>query len=193
MGGSAGAHLAMLAAYTPAHPDLRTPDVGDLDVSVRGVVSCYGVSDLAAFHYRQIALLGPPSEPRFSLPCLDAWLRERRIISTGSHGIRAQEMVSGAMRGLPEEMPEQYALYSPLAHAGAHCPPTLLLLGENDAGVLAREQGAPLAGKLRAAGAPVVYAVVPGANHGFDLYLTKWNPAFQSALYDIERFLALLL
>jgi acetyl esterase/lipase len=47
-GGSAGAHLALLAGYTPQHPELTPEDVKGADVSVCGILSNYGPTDLAA-------------------------------------------------------------------------------------------------------------------------------------------------
>ena len=47
-GGSAGGHISLLAAYAPDHLDLTPVDVKGEDLSVRGVISEYGPSDLAA-------------------------------------------------------------------------------------------------------------------------------------------------
>ena len=49
-GGSAGGHLALLAAYAPHHPLLTPPDVQGCDLSVRAVVSYYGPTDLRAVY-----------------------------------------------------------------------------------------------------------------------------------------------
>jgi len=45
MGGSAGAHLALLTAYTPHHPEFQAEDI-EGDTTVRAVVSYYGPTDL---------------------------------------------------------------------------------------------------------------------------------------------------
>lgn len=47
-GGSAGCHLAMLAAYTPTLEEFTPIDLKYEDLSVRGVISLYGPSDLHA-------------------------------------------------------------------------------------------------------------------------------------------------
>jgi len=47
-GGSAGGHLALLAAYTPHLPALTPDDLRDADASVRAVVSFYGAVDMRA-------------------------------------------------------------------------------------------------------------------------------------------------
>jgi len=48
IGSSAGAHLCLLAGYTPQQPELTPEDLIGTDLSVCGVVSYYGPSDLMA-------------------------------------------------------------------------------------------------------------------------------------------------
>jgi acetyl esterase/lipase len=45
---------------------------------------------------------------------------------------------------------------------------------------------------LRAAGVPAVFVELAEADHAFDLFLMEYAPAFQAAVYDVERFLAWL-
>jgi acetyl esterase/lipase len=47
--------------------------------------------------------------------------------------------------------------------------------------------------KLVESGVPAINVVFPWTQHAFDLILPQINPAAQSALYDVDRFLALLL
>ena len=47
--------------------------------------------------------------------------------------------------------------------------------------------------KLVESGVPAINVVFPWTDHMFDLILPQVNPAAQSALYDVDRFLALLL
>ena len=49
-GGSAGGHLALLAGYAPQHPDLTPDDLKSTNLSVCGVISYYGPTDLLAFY-----------------------------------------------------------------------------------------------------------------------------------------------
>ena len=49
-GGSAGGYLALLAAYTPREGALTPDDVGETDLSVGAVISCYGPTDLRAYY-----------------------------------------------------------------------------------------------------------------------------------------------
>jgi acetyl esterase/lipase len=53
IGGSAGAHLCLLAAYTAGHPNLTPLELEEVDLSVHAVVSYYGIVDLTAT-YRDI-------------------------------------------------------------------------------------------------------------------------------------------
>jgi len=57
-GGSAGGHLALLAAYAPDHPELTPDDVKDADLSVSAVVSYYGPVDMRAYYDHAGATLG---------------------------------------------------------------------------------------------------------------------------------------
>ena len=45
---------------------------------------------------------------------------------------------------------------------------------------------------LVAAGVPAACVLLPETSHGFDLILPRVSPAAQAALYDLERFLALM-
>jgi len=47
--------------------------------------------------------------------------------------------------------------------------------------------------KLVESGVPAINVVFPWTNHAFDLILPQIKPAAQPALYDVDRFLALLL
>src|SRR5688572_11013018 len=50
-GGSAGAHLALLAAYTANNPEFTPKELAGKDISVCSVISLYGTSDLQAHYY----------------------------------------------------------------------------------------------------------------------------------------------
>lgn len=151
MGDAAGAHLALLAAYTPGRPLLGRPllgpeDTGGGDTAVRGVISCYGVSD---------------------------------VISAAEYVAR-----------LPIE-PELYTLASPILHVGHHCPATLLINGTHDV-CLDNSQHRQLQAVLYRYQIPCVHVELDGADHDFYRIVPRWSPSAQAALYDIERFLALL-
>jgi acetyl esterase/lipase len=94
--------------------------------------------------------------------------------------------------GHPQEVPDMYQLASPPTHVHPGCPPTLLFHGSHDVLVPADATSA-LHTKLIHAGVPAINVVFPWTDHGFDLIFPQINPAAQSALYDVDRFLALLL
>jgi acetyl esterase/lipase len=93
--------------------------------------------------------------------------------------------------GHPDEVHEKYELFSPLYHVQPGCPATLLIHGQGDFLVPA-EATVALARKLRVADVPVILVVLPETDHAFDLVLPRWSPPAQSALYEIERFLAFM-
>ena len=93
--------------------------------------------------------------------------------------------------GHPHQVPEMYELASPVAHVHAGCPPTLLIQGEPD--VITRAAATrELYRRLAECGVPAVNIVYPLTNHAFDLLLPQISPPAQAALYDLERFLALM-
>jgi acetyl esterase/lipase len=178
-GGSAGGHLALLAAYTPAHPRLNPADVQGCDLSVRAVASFYGPTDLRACydHLDQKRTVGLP-KMEIGLPD-----RKKKFADAGRLDI--------LLGGHPHEVPEVYELASPVAHVQPGCPPTLMIQGEPDfiTPIAATNE---LHHKLIECGVPAVNIVYPLTNHGFDLVLPQVSPPAHAALYDLERFLALM-
>jgi acetyl esterase/lipase len=89
-----------------------------------------------------------------------------------------------------------YGYYGPREHSAASsphgwlrpgAPPFLVVHGERDT-VVPVDAAADFAGALRAASAaPVAYARLPGAQHGFDLY---GSPRFEAVVDGIETFAA---
>ena len=197
MGSSGGAHLALLAAYTA---DRSAPPV-------RGVVSLFGMTDLAAFfaEYGRSNPAQPHSSagitkamrPRIhDRTFLDRALTRARIFPAYRHG----NMPGGPMAlidllgGTPNEMPDAYRLGSPIAHVRPGCPPTLQILGDDDF-VVEVSHARRLHARLGEAGVPSIIVELPDTVHGFDQYFgvsRRVAPAAQAATYDIERFLALM-
>jgi len=91
----------------------------------------------------------------------------------------------------PDEHPEAYARLSPIAYAHPGCPPTLQIQGEYDM-VTPPAATRLLHAKLQEMGVPSLLMVYPQTEHGFDLALPSVSPTAQCALYEVERFLALL-
>jgi acetyl esterase/lipase len=177
-GASAGGHLAQLAGYAPEHPELTPEDVKNADLSVCGVISYYGPTDLLATHrYLDLHKL----EGKSSLPAGPNSAMSKR--DAGRLDI--------VMGGCPQRAPEMYRLLSPTNHVHPGCPPTLLIQGRQDL-VTPANATCALYTKLVDAGVPAINVVLPWTEHAFDLLLPQINPAAQSALYDVDRFLALL-
>jgi len=168
-GGSAGGHLALLIAFTAGLPELIPEDLQGADLSARAIVAFYPPVDLQAYvayrGYRSFAL-GP-------------------VAITGR-----REVLAHLLGGPAEEIPEKYALFSPLSHAGEGCPPTLLIApGDDD--IVPMESVRELQRRLTAAGVPAYLAEFPGCEHGFDLALPRYSPATMAAVGDVLRFLSL--
>ncbi|MBN1955985.1 MAG: alpha/beta hydrolase [Anaerolineae bacterium] len=196
MGGSAGAHLALLAGYTPNHPELQPADV-ETDTSVHGVISFYGFPDIAAAqdHFQEYHgdwMTGKTAQERRLIERITAYFHRVGFLPPDSPFVSAADMLPGLIGGGPEEAPELYALGSPIRHVGPHCPPTLQLQGAHDVGGM-MDDVRRLHQALRAAGVPSVWVEFPNTDHGFDLFLSKWSPAAQAATHDVERFLALMI
>jgi acetyl esterase/lipase len=182
VGQSAGGHLALLAAYTPNYLALQPKDV-EGDSSVRGVISYYGPPDMVALHNDLEIRFGRI----FSEQALE---RLNRLLIRAGEKVVAYG-ISGLVGGPLAEIPEMYRLISPMTYVDADCPPTLLLHGTHDLLVdhLAAER---LYQALNLAGVPTVYLPFPGCEHSFESVLPRVSPAAQTAVYYMERFLALL-
>lgn len=181
-GASAGGHLSMLAAYAPGHPLLTPEDVQEADLSVRGVISYYGPSDLRAVyeHTGQQRLVGLKKVP---IGRADALGKSKKMVNAG----RLDMLLGGHVN----EIPDVYDLASPVTHVHPSCPPTLLIQGEHDI-VTPIAATRAIYDKLVSMGVPAVNVVFPCTDHAFDLVLPRVSPSSQSALYDVDRFLALL-
>jgi acetyl esterase/lipase len=206
MGVSGGAHLALLAAYASGHPAFQRLSPG-ADMSVRGVVSIFGLTDLEAFFHEYGK--SNPKQPEYSSQITDdlrprlldrTWLDRFMTRSRAFPAYRYGNMPGGALAlvgllgGTLKEKTDDYRQASPITHVGSHCPPTMQVLAEEDF-IVAPSHGQRLHQALQSAGVPSVYIEFPRSVHGFDQYFgvsRRIAPAAQSATYDIERFLALM-
>ncbi len=206
MGASGGAHLALLAAYTPNFRAFQ-PKGLKADTSVRGVISTFGISDMISF-FREYGGTNP-QQPQYSsqitadmLPRLHnkTWMDRLMTRSRAFPALRYSNLPGGALLlvnlfgGTLNEVPEAYRFYSPITHIGAHCPPTLLITGDDDFAVDA-SQSRRLYTALQNAKVPSAFVEFPDTVHGFDQYFgvsCRVAPAAQMATNDIEQFLALL-
>jgi acetyl esterase/lipase len=93
--------------------------------------------------------------------------------------------------GSPDEIPEVYQLFSPLNYVSPSSPATLLFQGAHDY-LLPVSATRQLHERLRAEGVPSAYVELAQTEHTFDQFLPELSPPAQVALYDLERFLALI-
>jgi len=193
-GGSAGAHLALLAAHSDEVPALSPSDLAGSDLHVAGVAALYAPASVDALYWhcgqdkschqgdRQPDWTAPPSRTLVRLFGRNA---ARLRLQFMAYGGRTDWLVGGT----PDEVPEAYALVSAFSYVRADCPPTLLLHGTHD-------EMAPVAAtrtlqhRMEEAGAPVAAVYLPHTDHAFDLIVTRWSPAARVAVHTLERFLA---
>jgi acetyl esterase/lipase len=180
-GASAGGHLSLLAAYALQEPHLTPDELKDADLSVHGVISLYGPSDLGAvyYHTNQQRLVGLPK------------------VAVGPEAAQGKKNMRDAGRldilvgGHLSEVPEAYNLASPITHVHPGCPPTLLIQGNHDL-ITPIAATRRLVQALVEAGVPAISLEFPYVDHAFDLMLPFVSPSYQSALYAIDRFLAMM-
>lgn len=140
-GGSAGAHLALLTALTAGRVDFpgRVGVTGD-DVTVRGVVSYYAVTDVAA-------------------------LDEDDITGRSDH-TSPESPIALVLGGLPAELADEVRALSPITYVHPEAPPVLAFHGTADSAV-GPGQSRRLTTALRAVGGDVELVELDGADHGF--------------------------
>jgi acetyl esterase/lipase len=196
VGGSAGGHLALLAAYTSDDPTLTPAELVGSDLRVCGVVSLYGQADLAA-HYnhtdqQKVCRSDDPQADWDAPP--PPWMM--RLFGPDAARLGLQHMtVAGRcdwlVGGTPSQVPDRYAQLSPVHHVHPGCPPTLLVHGRQDemAPVAAMRQ---LHRRLEQADVPVTGVYLPHTDHAFDMIVTAWSPQARTAIHVLERFLAVL-
>jgi acetyl esterase/lipase len=202
---------------------MTPPDLAEADLSVCGLISYYGILDLADTCATLNSFLAPltitaplrtiapppalrlPQNPlRFPLAGqalrLAAWVRDveptalRRHIRENTDLLLAglDKSLNSLLGGGPDLLPEEYRMVSALTYAGADSPPTLMIQAAHDSFVPS-EPAQTLYQTLCAAGVPAVKLDLPETEHTFDLFLPRYSPPAQAALYTVERFLASLI
>jgi acetyl esterase/lipase len=162
LGRSAGAHLALMAAYTAGDTDLppscAAPDAA-ADTSVESVISLYGPTDLT-WAYAHPANL---------------------------HAADSPAKLRAFLGDAPEREPARYRALSPTDRVTLRAPRTLLAQGGRDQFV-APDQMDRLASKLAAAGVAHDTLLIPYAQHAFDFV----PGSFSSQIFEavLRRFLA---
>lgn len=197
-GGSAGGHLALLAAYTVNNPQFTPKELEEKDLSTCAVISLYGPADLEAMYYhtnQHLTTRSTPGKPKKAVPTqMPAWIIKQMGEEYHRLNLDKGFVNAGAfaplMGGHPDECPERYALFSPVKHVHPGCPPTLLIHGEHD--VMAPVKATQfLYTRLVTKKVPTVMHMLPQTDHAFDLVLPNMSPSAHNAFYDVERFLAL--
>ena len=137
LGRSAGGQIALVAAYADAS---IAPSCGGEVPKVRGVISVYGVTDVA-------------------------WAHDHPYRPDVVDGVAATQLYLG---GTPTAAPDRYRTATPQSWARADLPPTLLLHGKGE-GCVRPENTTFLRDALVEAVAPVTTVLIPFADHGFDV------------------------
>ncbi len=197
-GGSAGGHLALLSAYTANNPQFTPKELEGKDINVCGVVSLYGPTDLKAMYYhtnQHLTTRSTPGKPKKEMPVqMPEWMIKK--MGKAYYRFNFDKVFANAgvfatlLGGHPDECPEQYALFSPVTHVHANCPATLLIQGEHDLMAPVKTTRF-LRTRLGEEKVPTVMHILPQTDHAFDLIMPKISPSAHTAMYDIERFLAL--
>ncbi|MFC1921720.1 alpha/beta hydrolase fold domain-containing protein [Chloroflexota bacterium] len=179
-GASAGAHIALLAGYTPEHPALTPEDLKKADLSVCGMIDYYGPTDLVAgYQYMNL-------QKTINLPQVPIGTKVDPI-KAFSYAGRFDILLGGH----PQEAPDMYQLACPTTHVHPGSPPTLLMQGNKDF-IVPLDGTQALYAKLVESGVPAINVIFPWTEHAFDLLVPQLCPPAQSALYDVDRFLALM-
>ncbi len=139
-GGSAGGHLAALAALTPGLRDYQ-PGFEDADTSISACVPFYGVYDLAGLTETQAAI---DMRDRFLGP---------RVFHKD-----------------PRTDLDDFVQASPLAHVDEHTPDFFVIHGRNDTLAPVHQARDFVAALREWSDATVTYAEIPGAQHAFDVF-----------------------
>ncbi|MBV9832506.1 MAG: alpha/beta hydrolase fold domain-containing protein [Marmoricola sp.] len=139
-GGSAGGHLAALAALTPGDAEYQ-PGFEDADTSVAGCVPFYGVYDLAG-------LTGDRPAEELRDGFLAPWVFKKDPVADREAFVKA----------------------SPLAHVSADAPDFFVLHGTNDSLVDVRQARAFVEKLKEVSKRTVTYAEFPGTQHAFEVF-----------------------
>ncbi|MDQ6687933.1 MAG: alpha/beta hydrolase, partial [Actinomycetota bacterium] len=139
-GGSAGGHLAALAALTPDVKEYQ-PGFEAADTTVAACVPFYGVYDMAGL-----------TQERYAVGMRDHYLGPR------------------VFKKDPRTHLEDFVQASPLAHVGGHAPDFFVLHGAKDSLVSVSQARAFVKQLKERSDASVTYAELPGTQHAFEVF-----------------------
>lgn len=150
LGRSAGAHLALLAAYSAGDTQIPAScGTTQTNENVRAVISFYAPTDLL-WDYDNLA---------------------------NEYVVNGPQTLGNFLGGNPHESNEirdRYILASPVAHVSAQTPPTLLIHGGEDQ-LVRSENMYRLADQLKQANISHETIFIPYAQHGFDYNFNGWG------------------
>jgi acetyl esterase/lipase len=154
-GGSAGGHLAALAALTAGDPEYQ-PGFPDADTSVVAAVPVYGRYDWYTVH---------GNGRREFIGYLERLVVKRQF----------------------SRFREIYTAASPILRLRADAPPFFVLHGEHDS-VIPVDEARVFVEQLRdVSQSPALYAELPGAQHGFDIFS---SPRAHNSAEAVGQFLS---
>lgn len=139
-GGSAGGHLAALAALTPNDPEYQ-PGFEHADTTVQAAAPHYGVYDFAG-------VIGTKRSEQLR----DLFLGPRVLFKD------------------PRADLAEFEKASPLARVNADAPPFLVIHGSTDSLVEVAQARAFVEALRGVSRQPVAYAELPGTQHAFDVF-----------------------
>ena len=198
-GGSSGGYLALMTAFTSNDPQFIPADLREADLNVCSVVAIYPATDLEALYYhtnQHLTTKSVPGKLKSKVPAdMPAWMKKK--IGKDLHRLGLDKTLENVgtmpplMGGHPDECPERYKFFSPITHIHYDCPPTLLIHGAHD--IMAPVKSTRLLyDKLIQEKIPALLHILPQSDHAFDLFLPSIAPAAHNAIYDVERFIALV-
>jgi acetyl esterase/lipase len=139
-GGSAGGHLAALAALTPNRPEYQ-PGFEDADTAVQAAVPHYGVYDLAGI-----------TETKAAINLRDRFVAKRLLFAAATAGL------------------EPFRSASPILQVNPDAPPFYVIHGTNDSLVGVQQARAFVSALRRTSKEPVLYTELKGTQHAFDIF-----------------------
>jgi acetyl esterase/lipase len=167
------------------------------DCSVCAVVSLYGPTNLEEMYYhtnQHLTTRSRPGKPKKDAPAqMPKWIIRKMGKDYYRLGMNKgfENGFAVLLGGHPDECPDAYTLFSPITHVNSDCPPTLLIHGEHDVMVPVRTIRS-LHARLIEQKVQSVMHILPQTDHAFDLQLPGISPSAHNAIYDVERFLALM-
>ena len=188
-GGSAGANLALTAAYSQSIQEFQDDGLTEEQTKIDGVIAFYPVVDMVYnYHFftdkteEQMDLFDRMGDWLFSLsdPNKAKSIRE-------SH----EKVMQNLLGGFPddENMKRMYQISSPVCLVDENASPTLLIHGTHDC-MTPIEPTRELFSKLKNSGADVAMLELPYTDHAFDAIAPRDSLVTEKVLDSVFEWLA---